>query len=97
MFAGPVDVLVVTDLEQQFELLGEQRVVVLEPEPEQRKGIDEGAAADDHLCSALRDEIECGEILEYAYRVGGAEDRYSAGEPYAARSCRGRSENDRRS
>ena len=45
MFAGPGNVLVVTDLEQQVELLGEQRVVVLESEAEQREGIDERAAA----------------------------------------------------
>ena len=54
MPARPVDVLIVADLEQQVQLLGEQRVVILESVAEQRKGIDEGATADDHLGAALR-------------------------------------------
>ena len=38
--AGPRDVLVPANLEEQLELLGEQRVVVLEVESEQRKRLD---------------------------------------------------------
>jgi hypothetical protein len=94
MLAGPRYMLVVADLEQQVELLGEQRVVVLEPKTEQGKGIDERAAPYDHLRAALRDEIECGEILEYAHRVGRAEDCYGAGETYATGSRRSCGKND---
>ncbi len=97
MFAGPVDVFVVADLQQQIQLLGKQLVIVLELEPEQREGIGERASAHDHLGAPVRDEIECGEILEYANRVGRAQDCHCAGESYAARSCRGSGENDGRS
>src|SRR5205085_12284616 len=43
MPAGPGDVLVVADLEQQVQLLREQRVVVLELVTEQRERLDERA------------------------------------------------------
>ena len=97
MLAGPVHMLVLTDLEQQIELLGKERVVVLEPEAEQRKRIGERTAADDHLGPALRNEIERGEILEHPHRIGRAQDRHRTGETYAARSCRRGAENDGRS
>ena len=70
MFAGPVDVLVLTNLQEEIEILGKQRVVVLEAQAEQRKRIDERPAAYDHLRPALRKKIEDGEVLKYPYRVG---------------------------
>src|SRR6266446_9864381 len=96
MFAGPGHVLVVTDLEQQIELLRKQRVVVLQSKTEQREGVDERTTAYDHLRASLRNEIECGEILEYSYGIGGAQDRYCAGETNAARSRSRGCENDGR-
>src|SRR5258708_7005596 len=45
---------VVADLQQQLELLGEQRVVVVEVEAEQRKRLDRRSAAHDHLGAAAR-------------------------------------------
>src|SRR6266550_4011055 len=96
MFAGPGHVLVVTDLEQQIELLRKQRVVVLQSKTEQREGVNERTTAYDHLRAPLRNEIECGEILEYSHGIGRAQDRYRAGETNAARSRRRRCENDGR-
>src|SRR5213079_814448 len=86
-------VLVVTDLEQQVELLGEQFVVVLEPVSEQWERVHEGAAADHHLRAALREQIERGEVLKDPHRIRRAEDGYSAGEADATRPRRGGGEN----
>ena len=70
MFAGPVDVLVLTDLQEQVELLRKKRIVVLQFQAEQRKRLDERTAAYDHLRPALRNKIERGEVLKHPYRVG---------------------------
>jgi hypothetical protein len=83
-----VHVLVFLDLEQQVEILGEQRVVVLEPEPEQRERFREGAAPDDDLRSPVGDQVERGELLEDAHRVGGAQHRDRARESDAFRARR---------
>ena len=40
IFAGPMDVLIVTDLQQQIDLLFEKRVVVLQSKAEQGKRLD---------------------------------------------------------
>jgi len=47
MLAGPVHVLVLTNLQKQVELLCKKRVVVLQLQAKQREGLDEGAAAYD--------------------------------------------------
>src|SRR4051794_23671538 len=94
MLAGPVDVFVLTDLEKKVEVLGKQRVVVLELEAEQWEGLDERAAAGDDLRPALRQQIQRGEVLEYPHRVGRAEDRYGTGEAYSACARRCGSQND---
>src|SRR5258708_7134138 len=96
MFAGPVHVLVLADLQQQVELLGKERVVVLQLQAEQRKRLDKRPAAHHHLRPALRKQIECSEVLKYPHRVGRAQDGYSTGQAYALRPCRRRSQNDRR-
>src|SRR5712691_9450998 len=96
MFAGPGHVLVVTDLEQQIELFRKQRVVVLQSKTEQREGVNERTTAYHHLRASLRNQIECGEILEYSYGIGRAQYRYRAGETNAVRSRRCRCENDNR-
>ena len=49
-----------------------------------------------HFCPALRKKIKGGKILKHPYRIGRAQDRDSARETDALRSCRRRSENDRR-
>ena len=57
MLTGPMAVLVLPDLQQQIELLGKERVVILQPQAEQRKGLDERTPAYDHLRPALRQKI----------------------------------------
>jgi len=69
MFAGPVDVFVFADLEEQIELLCKKRVVVLQLQAEQWKRVDERTSADDHLGPALRKKIERSKILKHPYRV----------------------------
>ncbi len=49
-------------------------------EAEEGEGLDEGAAAGDDFGAAAGDEVEGGELLEDAYRVGGGEDSDGAGE-----------------
>jgi hypothetical protein len=61
------------NLQEQFELLGEQLVVVLEPEAKQRKGFNRRPTAHHHFRAALREQIESGELLEDANGIGGAE------------------------
>jgi hypothetical protein len=48
-----MDVCACADLEQQIELLGKERVIVVKVEAEERKGLDKGAAASDNLGAAL--------------------------------------------
>src|SRR5258708_17666403 len=96
VFAGPVHVLVLADLQQQIELLRKERIVILQLQAEQRKRLDERAAANHHLRPALRKKIECGEVLKYPYRVGRAQDGHRTGQTYALRPCRRRPQNDRR-
>ncbi len=87
--------LVLPDLQEQVELLREQRVVVFEPQPEERKRVDERSAPDDHLRASLRQQIEGREVLEDADRIGGAQDGDGARQPNALRSRRRRRKNDR--
>src|SRR2546430_15220434 len=92
MLSGPAHVLALADLEQKVELLREERVVVVELESEQRKGLYEGAAADDHLRAAARNEIERRELLEQPHRIGRTEDRHRARQADALGACRSGSE-----
>ena len=67
--AGPVDVLVLTDLEKQLELLRKELIVVLQPEPEQRKGLDGRPTANHHLRTTVGKKIDRRKFLEQPYRV----------------------------
>ncbi len=72
--------VLLAELEQEVQLLGEELVIVLGIVAEERIGLDEGAATDDDLGSALGDEVEGGEVLEDADWIVGAEDGDSGGE-----------------
>src|SRR5207237_9466037 len=74
VFAGPVNVRVLTDVQKQIELLGKERIVVLELQPKERECFDERAAPGDDLCPSVRKEIKRRELLEHAHRVGRAQD-----------------------
>jgi hypothetical protein len=89
--------LVLANLQKQIEFLGEQLVIVLQPKAEERKRLDGRTAAHDHFRASLRQQIDRGELLKYAYRIGCTENRDRAGETDTLRSGRCRSENDRRS
>src|SRR6202011_529381 len=47
--ARPLDMRVLANLQKQIELLGKERIVVLEVEPEERKRLNERAATGDDL------------------------------------------------
>jgi len=79
-------VLVVADLEQQLQFFGEQRIVVLEPVPEERERIDKGSPPDDHFGASVRQQIESGKVLEHPHRVCGAENGDGAGESDSLRA-----------
>ena len=96
MLSGPGDLRLFADAQEEVELLGEQRVVVGEFEPEQRKGFGERAAADDEVDPALGDQIEGRELLEEAHRIACAEDGHSAVEADRGRPGRGGCQEDRR-
>jgi hypothetical protein len=61
--AGPRDVVVGAQRQQQVELLGEEGVVVLQPLAEEREGLGERAAPDGELRTTVADEVELGEVL----------------------------------
>src|SRR5206468_1112902 len=54
VFARPVNVRVLPDVQKQIEFLGKERIVVLEFEPEQAKCFDERAAPGDDLRPSAR-------------------------------------------
>jgi hypothetical protein len=94
MFAGPGDVDVFAEIEEEVEFFGEELVVVFEFEAEEGVGLDEGAAAGDDFCAAVGDEVEGGEVLEDADWVGGAEDGDGGGEADAFGAGGGGGEDD---
>ena len=87
MLAGPMDVGVFAEGEEEVEFFGEEIVVVFELEAEEREGFDEGAAAGDDFGAAVGDEVEGGELLKDAHGVGGAEDCDGAGEADLRCAC----------
>src|SRR5688572_13522611 len=97
MAARPLDVLGVTDLEEQVQVLLKEGVVVLQPQTEERKRVDEGSAADHHLGPACRQQVERRELLKEPDGVDRAQDRDGAREPDATGAGRGRRQNHGRS
>ena len=97
VLAGPIDLGFVAKLQQQFELLREQRVIVVEVETKEGKGLDERAATGDDLRAALGDQVEGCELLKDADRVGGAQHGDRAGKADALGKCCAGSEDDGRS
>jgi hypothetical protein len=71
--------------QQQVEFFGEQRLIVFQRKAEQREGLDERASPGHQLGTAIAEQVQRGEVLEQAHRVGGAEDAHRAVEPDAAR------------
>ena len=64
VLARPVNMRVLADVQKQIELLGEERIVVLELQAEERKCFDERAAPGNDLRSSVRKQIERRELLE---------------------------------
>ena len=96
MATAPRHALGRAERQQQVQLLGEQRVVVAEVVPEQRKRLDEGAAADQDLGPPARQQVERREVLEHADRVVGRQNRDGARQADALRPRRRRRQHHRR-
>jgi hypothetical protein len=94
--SGPRHVGAAAQLEQEAELLGEELVVVVEVLAEQREGLDERAASGHDLGTTAGQEVDGGEVLEDADRVGRAQDGDRARQPDALRADGGGGECDRR-
>jgi hypothetical protein len=95
VLAGPVDVGGFAQGEEEVELFFKELVVVFELEAEQGEGFDERAAAGDDFGATAGDEVEGGEVLEDADRVGGAQDGDRTGQSDLLRARRRRGEDDR--
>lgn len=78
------------DGEQQAQLLGEHFVVVVQADTEETERLSEGAASGDDLCAAVAEQVEGGEVLVEADRVGGGQHRHRAGQADAAGGLSGR-------
>ena len=89
-------VLVVTNREQQFELLGKERVVIFQREAEERERLDERPPPGHDLGPASGEQIQRREILEDAHRIGGAEHRDRTRQPDPFRAGGGGAEDHRR-
>ena len=96
MTPGPADVLGVTQLQQELELLDEELVVVGEVVPEERERLDERAPAGHDLGATAREEVERRELLEHAHRIVRAEHADGARQPDMLRPLGHRCEGDRR-
>lgn len=90
VLARPVDMGMLTKLQQKLQLFCKQRIVVVEVQSEERKGLNERAPPRDNLRPAMRKQIERGKLLKHTDRIGGAQHRDRAGEPDAASAGRGR-------
>jgi hypothetical protein len=77
---------------EDLELLGEQPLVVVQGQPEQRERLGERTAAERDLRPAARDGVERREALEHADRVVGAEHGHRGTEADPAGPARDRGE-----
>src|SRR5690242_12998989 len=83
-------------LDEPRKLLGEETVIVGEVVAEERKRLDEGAAAEHDLGAAARDQVDLRELLEDADGIVRAQDGDGARQANARRACGDCRERDRR-
>ncbi len=88
--ALPGDRLLLQDGGKQIELVVEQLFVLVEVEAEQRKRLDERAAAEDDLGAAVGDGVQGGEALKHPDRIVRRQHRHRGAEPDAAGAGRDR-------
>jgi hypothetical protein len=97
MLTRPINLCCFANLQQQLELLREERVVIVEIETEQRKRLDKRTSAGNDLSPALRDQIESCELLKDTDRIGGAQYGDGTGQADSFGHCSGSAEDDWRS
>ena len=96
MFAAPYGLRLGADAQEEGELFGKERIVVVELVAEQGKRLDERAAPGHDLRTASRQTIEGGELLIDAHRIVGRQHRDGAREADALGQRGARCEHDRR-
>ena len=95
MAAAPFRPGFFADGEQEFEVFGEQGLVVVEAVAEQREGFDERAAPGHDLRPPAGEAIERGELLVDPHRIVGRQHRHRAREADALRARRPRRQRHR--
>ena len=86
-----------TDFQEKLEFFRKERIVIFKTQPEEGIRLNERTATGDNFGAAPRDQVESRELLKNANRVGGAENRYCAGEADILRSRGGSGEDYNRS
>src|SRR5262249_55261784 len=71
----PREVGLLAKLEEEVKLLREEIVIVPHLETEQWIGLAERTASNDDFGTALRNQVQGCELLKYAHRISGAQDR----------------------
>ena len=87
---------VITQLQKEVQVLGEQHVVMLKWNSEQRERLGERPTPHDHFGPSLREQVERGELLEKAYWICRTEHRHRAREANPPRFEGGGREDHRR-
>jgi len=96
VLARPGDRVGAADRQQQLELLGEQLVVVVEVETEQRERLDERTTSGHDLGATAGQQVKLGELLEDPHRIIGAQHGHGTRQPDPLRPRRDRRERDGR-
>jgi hypothetical protein len=66
---------VVANFEKEIKLLREKRIVVVQIETEEWKGLDRRAAPGNDFGTTAGYQIQSGKLLKHPNRIGGAKDR----------------------
>lgn len=69
MLTSPMNVSVFSNLQKQFQLAREKRIVIGEIEAEQRKRFRKRSAPHNHFGASACEKIDGCELLKYAHRV----------------------------
>jgi hypothetical protein len=81
VLALPGHLFALVEPDEQVQLLGKQRIVVLQVVAEQRKRFDERAAARHDFGPAPGEQVHVGKVLEHPHGIVGTEHGDGAGEP----------------
>src|SRR5882724_2874265 len=69
VFTAPMNVSVFSNLQKQFQLAREKRIVIGEIEAEQRKGFHKRSAPHNHFGASVREKVYRCKLLKYAHGI----------------------------